>query len=183
MIDESGYGATAKSFHWLTALLLLVQFLVGWIMPNIGRGMQPESLMNLHLSVGVLILVAALSRVTWRLFQGAPAPEASLPGWQRRTAEVLHAVLYLLLFAMTVSGWSYASMRGWTVTVFGLVALPALVAPGSGIGRAIGELHGILSWVLLGTIGLHVAAALAHLLFWRDRVMQRMLPHLGSGRW
>ena len=71
-------------------------------------------------------------------------------------------------------------MRGWTVTVFGILSLPALVAQGSGIGRTIGELHSILTWVLLGTVGLHVAAALAHLVFWRDRVMQRMLPRLGA---
>jgi cytochrome b561 len=181
MIDEPEYSAAAKGFHWLTALLLVVQFLLGWIMPNIGRGMQPESLINLHLSIGTLILVAALARVTWRLFHGVPAPEASLPAWQARMAGVLHAGLYVLLFAMVVTGWTYASMRGWTVTVFGLLSLPALVAQGSGIGRAIGELHGVLGWVLLGAIGLHVAAALAHLLFWRDRVMQRMLPRLGSG--
>jgi cytochrome b561 len=179
-LDESHYSTAAKSLHWLTALLLIAQFLIGWIMPDIGRGMQPESLMNLHLSIGVLILVAALVRVTWRLFHGVPTPEASLPAWQERMAQLLHAALYVLLFAMVVTGWSYASMRGWTVTVFGLLSLPALVAQGSGIGRAIGELHSILGWVLLGAIGLHVAAALAHLLFWRDRVMQRMLPRLGT---
>jgi len=181
MIDEPEYGAAAKGFHWLTALLLAVQFGLGWIMPNIGRGMQPESLMNLHLSIGVVILAAALARVAWRLVHGVPALEASLPAWQERMAQALHGLLYLLIFALVLTGWSYASMRGWTVTIFGLMSLPALVAQGSTIGRAIGELHSILTWVLLGAIGLHVAAALAHLLFWRDRVMQRMLPRLGLG--
>jgi cytochrome b561 len=181
MTDEPEYGAAAKTFHWLIALLLAVQFSLGWIMPKIRSGMQPESLMNLHLSIGTLILVAMLARVTWRLFHGVPAPDASLPVWQERMARRLHAVLYVLLFAMVATGWIYASMRGWTVTVFGLLSLPALVTPGSAIGSAIGELHSILGWVLLGAIGLHVAAALAHLLLWRDRVMHRMLPRLGSG--
>jgi cytochrome b561 len=181
MIDEPQYSPTAEMLHWLTALLLAGQFLIGWIMPNIGRGMQPEGLMNLHLSVGTLILVAALARVAWRLFRGAPAPEASLAAWQDRTARMLHVLLYGLLFAMIVTGWSYASMRGWTVTVFGLLSLPALVVQGSAIGRAIGELHSLLGWVLLGAVGLHVGAAFAHFVFWRDRVMQRMLPRLGCG--
>jgi cytochrome b561 len=160
--------------------LLLAQFLIGWLMPNVGKDMQPDSLMNLHLSIGVLILVVALARVAWRLFHGVPAPAANLPAWQERIAQLLHAALYVLLFAMVATGWSYASMRGWTVAVFGILSLPALVAQGSALGRTIGELHSTLSWVLLGAIGLHVSAALAHLLFWRDRVMQRMLPHLGS---
>jgi len=181
MIDEPQYGAAAKSLHWLTALLLAVQFLIGWTMPNVGRGMQPESLMNLHLSIGMVILAAALARVAWRLFHGVPAPEASLPAWQETMAQALHAMLYALIFAMVVTGWSYASMRGWTVTVFGILSLPALVAEGSAIGRAVGELHTLLGWLLLGAIGLHVAAALAHLLFWRDRVMQRMLPRFSAG--
>jgi len=181
MIDEPQYGAAAKSLHWLTALLLAVQFLIGWTMPNVGRGMQPESLMNLHLSIGMVILAAALARVAWRLFHGVPAPEASLPAWQERMAQALHAMLYALIFAMVVTGWSYASMRGWTVTVFGILSLPALVAEGSAIGRAVGELHSLLGWLLLGAIGLHVTAALAHLLFWRDRVMQRMLPRFSAG--
>jgi cytochrome b561 len=178
-LDES-HSAAAKSLHWLTALLLAMQFVIGWIMPDIGRGMQPESLMNLHLSIGALIMVATLVRVAWRLFHGVPAPEASLPAWQERTGRVLHAALYVLIFALIVTGWSYASMRGWTVTVFGILSLPALVAQESGIGRTIGELHSLLTWVLLGAVGLHVAAALAHLVFWRDRVMQRMLPRLGT---
>jgi cytochrome b561 len=181
MADEREYSPVAKGFHWLTVALLVVQFLLGWIMPDIRRDMQPESLMNLHLSVGTLILFAAVARLAWRLFHGVPAPEAGLPAWQERTAQLLHLLLYVLLFAMIVTGWSYASMRGWPVTVFGLVALPALVAKDSAIGHTIGQLHGTLSWVLLGAIGLHVAAALAHLLFWRDRVMQRMLPRPGFG--
>jgi cytochrome b561 len=32
-----------------------------------------------------------------------------------------------------------------------------------------------MEWSLLGVIGLHVAAALAHLFIYRDRIMQRML--------
>ena len=53
--------------------------------------------------------------------------------------------------------------------------LPSLVAGGSPLGQKLGDLHGTLIWVLLGLIGVHVAAALLHLVL-GDRVMQRMLP-------
>jgi cytochrome b561 len=36
--------------------------------------------------------------------------------------------------------------------------------------------HQAMEWSLLVVIGLHVAAALIHLLVYRNRVMQRMLP-------
>ena len=35
------YGTTAKVFHWLIVALLLVQYLIGWLMPDIHRGPKP----------------------------------------------------------------------------------------------------------------------------------------------
>ena len=172
------YGAGTKWFHWLTAALMTTQFLIGWIMPDIKRGMQPENLMNLHMSVGMLILAVGALRLFWRLAVGSPEP--SMPAWQNAAAEALHALLYLLLFAMIFTGWSYASMRGWSITVFGALPMPDLFAQGSALGRIFGIYHETLSWVLLGAIGLHVAAALAHYFLLRDRVLQRMLPRVGA---
>lgn len=170
------YGTSAKLFHWVTVALLMVQFALGWLMPDIKRDMQPERLMNLHISFGLMILTVAMLRLAWRLLHGAPPPDVLSPGWQRVLSRSSHFSLYLLLFAMPLSGWFFASARGWTITVFGVVAVPPLVPQGSALGHTIGELHGTLSWVLLGVIGLHVAAALAHRFFFRDQAMQRMLP-------
>lgn len=180
MTHSREYGSAAKLFHWATVALLATQFTLGWLMPDIKRGMQPERLMNLHLSFGLLVLALMTARCLWRLTHGAPPLEASLPLWQRLAARLVHLVLYLLVFAMTASGWLFASMRGWEITIFGAVPVPHLVAQGSALGRTIGEWHGPLSWVLLGVIGLHVAAALAHFVVLRDRVLHRMLPRFGG---
>jgi cytochrome b561 len=180
MRSAQDYGSAAKLFHWATAALLAAQFAIGWLMPDIRRGMQPERMMNLHLSIGILILALMTARAAWRLAYGAPPPEASLPAWQRIASQLVHGALYLLVFAMTLSGWLFASMRGWEITIFGAFPVPSLVTEGSALGRALGQWHGALSWVLLGLVGLHVAAALAHLLVFRDRVLQRMLPRLSG---
>lgn len=174
------YGSAAKLFHWAIAALLAAQFAVGWLMPHIRRGAQPEELMNLHLSIGLVILALMTARAAWRLVGGAPRPEAGLPAWQRLGSQLVHGALYLLVFAMTLSGWLFASMRGWEITLFGALPVPRLVAEGSSVGRSLGRLHAPLVWVLLGVIGLHVAAALAHLLVFRTRIMQRMLPRFGG---
>jgi cytochrome b561 len=86
--------------------------------------------------------------------------------------------LYGLLFALIFSGWAYASSHGIAVTFLGLTTVPAIFANGSEIGLTIGNLHSLLTWILLAALGLHVAAALAHSVIWRDGVMSRMLPHL-----
>ena len=172
------YDTGAKSLHWVTAALLATQFTIGWIMPNVHRVTQPEGLISLHFSVGVVILAVMAVRLLWRLAFGVPAPDASLPSWQNQAAQALHMALYAVLFALIFSGWAYASSHGLPVTLFGLATLPALFANGSAIGRAIGELHSPLTWVLLSALGLLIAAALAHSFVWRDRVMARMLPRL-----
>ena len=43
-------------------------------------------------------------------------------------------------------------------------------------GNAIDGWHQAAEWALLVVIGIHVAAALAHVFVYRDRIMQRMLP-------
>jgi cytochrome b561 len=179
IVQQHAYGPMAKTFHWLTMALLIVQYAIGWIMPGVKRGMTPDSLMNLHISIGAVILALVLARFLWRLFHHVP-PEPGLTRWQNLGATFLHLALYALIIVTTLTGWFYASMRGWTLSIFGVVPLPALVAEGSRFGRVVGELHQVLIWVLLVAILLHVAAALAHLVVYRDRVMQRMLPGLAD---
>lgn len=177
--QAEGYGTGAKSLHWVTAALVGSQFLIGWIMPGLQRVTQAQGLVSLHFSLGLLILMVTAVRLLWRLAHGVPAFEVNLPIWQQRAADVLHATLYVLLAALVFSGWAYASSHGIAVTFFGLAMVPALFVKGSAIGQVIGNLHSAITWVLLGALGLHVAAALAHSLIWRDRVMSRMLPRLG----
>jgi cytochrome b561 len=144
-------------------------------MPGIHRGMTPGTAMSLHISIGTTILLLIVLRFLWRLTHPV-APETNLAAWQRVGSEFVHWLLYLVVLLTTLSGWFYASAQNWTIQLFGLVPLPRLVEQGSAIGRNIGELHATLTWILLGLIGIHIAAALLHLFVYRDRVIHRMLP-------
>jgi cytochrome b561 len=174
VIRPAGYGNVAKLLHWLIVALLVGQFALGWLMPSVRRGMQPGPAMHTHISIGIVVLALILVRLLWRLTHPVP-PEPELPRWQQNAASALHWLLYLLVFATTFSGWFYASMRGWSLSFFGLFPLPALVAQGSPLGRALGGIHESIVWVLLGAVALHIAAALVHAFVYRDQVMQRML--------
>ena len=175
MTDRLQYGATAKTFHWLVLALLLVQYLIGWLMPDIHRGMKPGAAMTFHISIGILILILIVLRFAWRLTHPV-APDSSLPRWQRLSSEGVHWLLYALVLATTVSGWLFASFRGWSTSFFYLMPLPMLASEDAAAGKTIDGLHQAMEWGLLVVVGIHVAAALAHLFIYRDRVMQRMLP-------
>ena len=175
MTHPLNYGTTAKVFHWLIVALLVVQYPIGWFMPDIHRGMQPGNAMTWHISIGIVILALIVLRLIWRLTHPV-APESSLPPWQRLVSEALHWLLYLLVLLTTVSGWLFASFRGWAVSFFYIIPLPMLASDNAAAGKAIDGLHQAAEWSLLVLIGLHVAAALTHFFIYRDNVMQRMLP-------
>jgi len=173
MTARASYGPTAKVLHWLIVVLLVVQYLIGWFMPDLHRGMQPGAPMLLHVSIGMLILALIVLRFAWRL--GHPvAPEASLPPWQRLSSEWVHWMLYGLVLLTTLTGWNFVAFRDWHLQLFSLLPLPLIALPGEEF-FARGHWHQILEYALLGLIGLHVAAALAHRFVYRDGVMQRML--------
>jgi cytochrome b561 len=169
------YGTTAKVLHWLVVALLLVQYSIGWLMPDIHRGQKPGAAMTFHVSVGTTILVLIFLRFAWRLAHPV-APESSLPPWQRLSSEVVHWLLYVLVLATTFTGWLFASFRGWSMSYFFLAPMPMLASDNAAAGKAIDGLHQAMEWTLLVVIGIHVAAALAHIFVYRDRIMQRMLP-------
>lgn len=171
-----GYSGIAKLLHWLVVGLLVAQFVIAWLMPHIGRNTQPNTIINLHFSLGIVILAVLILRLAWRWTHPEPPPLDGIPPWQTRSARVVHGVLYLLLLAIPVLGWMNASWRGFDVSVFGLFALPRLMATRAAGFAWTGDIHTVLSWyVLLAFVGVHVAAALYHALR-RDGVLARMLP-------
>ena len=171
-----GYDPIAKGLHWLTVALLGCQFAIAWTMPDIHRDTPAEGLVSLHLSFGAAVFVVTVLRLLWRLARGAPPPPAHLPAWQALAARAAHGLLYVLLLITPLLGWANASYRGYAVSLFHVVPLPALLAKGSPVGRPLGDVHMWLAYGLLGVIGLHVAAALYHRVVLRDEVLQRMLP-------
>jgi cytochrome b561 len=175
MTDRLQYGTTAKVFHWLIVALLFVQYPIGWLMPDLHRDMKPGMPMTLHISFGIVILALIVLRLVWRLTHPVK-PDSSLAPWQRVATEGVHWLLYVLVLATTITGWLFASFRGWSVSLFFMMPVPMLSADNAAAGKAIDGLHQAMEWSLLAVIGVHVAAALAHRFIYRDRVMQRMLP-------
>jgi cytochrome b561 len=175
MTPRLQYGTTAKAFHWTIVALLLVQYLIGWLMPDIHGGMQPGIAMTFHVSIGLVILILIVLRFAWRLTHPV-VPESSLPAWQRVTSELVHWMLYTMVLLTALTGWLFASFRGWTISFFFLLPFPMPSAGNPAAVKTIDGLHQAAEWSLLVLVGAHVAAALVHLFYYRDRIMNRMLP-------
>ena len=174
MPERLHYGTTAKVLHWSIVALLIVQYLIGWLMPDVHGG-PPGVPMTWHISIGTVVLALIVVRFMWRLTHPV-APESSLPGWQRLSSEAVHWLLYVLVLLTTLSGWLFASARGWHVTWFFVARLPMLTSGDPALVKALNGWHQNFMWALLIVAGLHIVAAFVHLFYYRDGVMRRMLP-------
>jgi cytochrome b561 len=176
------YNRPARMFHWLTAGFVFVMIPVGVIMSdrgdrNIWDG-TTNALYSGHKLAGFILLILMVARLAWRLVKGAPPPDASIEPWQRTVSALNHWGLYILLFAMALTGWLGVSLFP-ALDIFGLFSLPALTSPDqAAAGRALFA-HKLIGFALVAFIVMHVGAALHHHFIRKDGVLRRMLPKRG----
>jgi cytochrome b561 len=169
---DARYSTVAMAFHWTIAVLVIANLVIGIFHDAIG-------LMSAHKAIGLTVLALTAGRVAWRLLHRPPPLPAQTPGWERGLAHATHWALYALMIAMPVTGWLMVSGSATRRPLdwFGLFDLPYLP-----VGQAAGgfghDAHGVLGWLMLALVLLHVAAALRHWLILRDGVMARMAPAL-----
>lgn len=171
------YTNIAILLHWLIALLIISAFALGVTMVDIP-GITPTKLkyFSWHKWIGVTVLGLACLRLLWRLTHAAPAYPSGMRGWEKSIAHGVHGALYVLMFAVPVSGYFYSLAAGVPVVYLGVVPLPVLIEANQEWKPILKQVHYALNMALLATVVLHVGAALKHLFIDRDGVFKRMLP-------
>ncbi|MDR7191598.1 cytochrome b [Luteimonas terrae] len=169
------WGGVSQLLHWLVVALILTTGTLGLVMGDMRNSPTKIELYALHKSLGLTILALATLRLLWRLYAGAPRPVPG-PRWQDRLASLTHWLLYGLLFAIPLSGWTFNSAAGYPLQWFKLFNLPALVKRDADLRQLAGNVHELLFWTLAGLAMLHAAAALYHHFLQRDDTLARMLP-------
>jgi cytochrome b561 len=170
------WGSFAQLLHWLIVALLIAQVILAYSADDLPLGMKKLALLARHKSVGITILGLAAARLLWRWANPTPLLPTTLKPYERRLAHLTHFALYVLLFAMPITGWLMSSARGFPVSWFGLVQLPDLVPKSRAWFDVMVQTHHALSFALYAVVLLHVAAALKHHFVLQDDVLRRMLP-------
>lgn len=174
--SSAGWGIISITLHWLIAMIVIGMFISGLYMTSLTY-YDPwyHKAPALHKSVGSVLFLLMLLRLSWRL--GNPLPEALANHTQLEqvAARIAHILLYLLLFTVIISGYLIATAKGKPVDVFGLFQLPALLAPIEQQEDIAGTIHLVLAIILIALATLHALAALKHHLFDRDQTLLRML--------
>lgn len=173
----SRYSLPAVVLHWLIAVLIIANFLLGLTMVDIP-GLTPTKLkyFSWHKWLGITVLAFACLRLLWRLTHKPPAYPPTMPSLQQYAAHLTHGALYLLIFAIPLSGYFYSLAAGVPVVYLGIVPLPVLIEPDRVLKVLLKPTHYWLNMTLLALFCLHILAALKHQFIDRDRTLQRMLP-------
>jgi cytochrome b561 len=174
------YGAVAQAFHWVIAALVVTQFVLFKLEEDLPIGAHKLALLARHKSVGMTILMLAVLRLLWRLKNPPPELPPNMTPLERKLARGTHALFYVLLFAMPVTGWMMSSAKNYSVSWFGWFTWPNLVGKNETAYNVLHSTHEILSDVLLVVAILHILAALKHHFWNRDNVLVRMLPFTKS---
>ncbi len=172
------YSRNAVMLHWLVALLIFAAFPLGLYMHDLPLSPFKLRLYSYHKWIGVTIFMLALFRLTWRLSHRPPILPDSVHNWQQNAAEIVHYLLYILMFIIPISGWLMSSAKGFQTVWFGVLPLPDLIGKDKFLGDLLRQVHEVLSYALLGIFLLHVGAALKHHFIERDDILTRMLPFL-----
>lgn len=175
---EHGYGVVTKSLHWLMAAAIAAQLVVGYLLDDDGsgrgrgrgRGRGGESgrgrgrggddldvfgdneLLTVHVVLGLTILALAVVRLIWRIATPLPPWAPTLSHRERFLAHWTERALYLLMFAIPISG---------------LVLVAA-------------DEDDLLGWHVAShvaffvAISMHIGLVLKHQLVNRDHLLQRM---------
>jgi cytochrome b561 len=173
---DERWSAVSQGFHWLIVVLILVMAYLGLTMVDLRDTPHKVFMYMLHKSIGISILGLVALRLGWRLYAGRPSEIPGIPGWQARMAGLAHGALYLLLFAVPLSGWLLNSSTGFPLRWFNLVNLPPLASRSDALHAVARPLHEWLFWTLVALALAHAAAAIYHHLFQRDDTLVRMLP-------
>lgn len=171
------YTATAIALHWLIALAIIGMVALGFYMTGLPLSPRKLQWYSWHKWTGVCVLLLALFRLGWRISHRPPALPQHMNSLERLAAHAGHGMLYLLMFAIPLSGWLMSSAKGFQTVLFGVLPIPDLLERNPELGNLLAGVHGGLNVLLIAVVIGHAAAALKHHFIDKDDVLTRMLPH------
>lgn len=181
--NRDGYGLVAIALHWAIALLFIGQLVFGLVMVRIADQRLSFDLIQWHKSFGFLLLGLVLVRLLWRLANPRPDDPATLAPWERIAARTNHRLLYVLMFALPLSGWALVSVSVLAIPTFAfyLVVIPHLPLEMSEAAEDFwDETHELLAYIAIALVAVHVLASLRHHFWLRDDVLRRMIIPAGG---
>jgi cytochrome b561 len=181
---QEKYTPVAVILHWLIAALIGANICLG-LGANYVSDVLVRPMVDLHKSIGITVLGLALLRLAWRLTHRPPALPADYGRWEARAAQVAHVALYILIFALPVTGWihdsAWSAAASHPMSLYGIIPWFRLgfvtgldPATKDAVHTLFGTAHTYLGYALYVVLALHVMGALKHQFFDKQPELQRI---------
>ena len=172
MSNANRYGNVAIALHWISGLAILLLVPLGFLMQAVEPASQVV-LYRAHAILGLTALFLTVLRVVWWIAFDRKPVAIDGPGWQKGLARGVHVLFYVALLVLGASGIATMALSGAGEFIF-----ERGIAPPPGIFDNIAPrmVHGLLAWLLIVLLVLHVGAVLLHQFRKRDGMLARMLP-------
>ena len=175
------YEPVLQFLHWMTVILVAVAWTLGTFGDDLPKGAVRATGLFVHISAGLLILLALIARLAWRAANPPPPIEPNefgrwLGAYADPAAPLAHYTLYALLIAVPVTGIIAQFAHGDALPLFGIGEIPSPWTRDRAFTHTVKEIHEIAANVLVIVASFHAAAALVHQFVFRDNTLIRMLP-------
>lgn len=164
------YNLSMRIIHWIMAIIIIGLIASGWYMVDISaKDPIKWTFYGIHKSFGVIIIGLIFLRVIVRVRSSIPPLLTGFPKWTVILAKLVHGLLYIAMILIPLTGYIMSDAGGYGVKLFG-ISMPDFLEKNKEIAGLAHNLHGVLPYVLLAIIIVHIAGALKD-----KRVLMRMV--------
>ena len=167
------YGLLAKLFHWITFIALIAQVPFGFYLVGLEFSDRRIDLENIHILIGITIFYFVLLRLIWKLFNPSPKSEHNFFKGQNLIARANHFLLYLGIFAITISGVLKKLYMGEKLNFF--IFKYAFKESNFQLADSFYVVHIYANYLLIALVCLHIFATVVHHVFFKDKILKKML--------
>tara|TARA_B100000073_G_scaffold55514_1_gene41100 strand:+ start:131 stop:658 length:528 start_codon:yes stop_codon:yes gene_type:complete len=166
------YGLISKSFHWLSAAILVIQIPLGFYLVDMDFSEKRITVENIHVTMGLSILYLTILRLIYKVFNPTPPLQKSLFIGQKLVAKSNHILLYLSILTITVSGALKKLFNGEELNMF---FFNLEIKDNFELAEFFYEIHIIGNYTLIGLIILHIFAVIVHKILFKENLLKRIL--------
>ena len=166
------YGILAKLFHWVTFIVLIAQVPFGFYLVGLEFSDERIELENIHVLVGITVFYLTLFRLIWKFLNPSPKEWRSHFKGQAFVASANHFLLYLTIFAITLSGILKKLYMGETLNF--IFFKYGFEKDNFVLADTYYQVHIYANYLLLTLVTLHIGAVIVHHVIFKEKILNKI---------
>ena len=169
---STDYGLISKSFHWLSAAVLIIQIPLGMYLVDMDFSEKRLTIENIHVAVGISIFYLTILRLLYKTFYPTPNLNNNIFPGQKIIAKLNHVFLYVSILVITISGALKKLYNGEELNMF---FFNLEIQDNFELAEIFYEIHILGNYTLIALISLHIFAILIHKILFKENLLKRIL--------